>query len=66
MKVRVTEFEIGGKTLAEVPDLASLPRERVLREYDMPYIRGVVEQPAIGRPDVLLRFDCTQRWRIPV
>ncbi|MEW4562067.1 family 20 glycosylhydrolase [Bremerella sp. JC770] len=47
MRVAVTEYEIGGKTLPSVPDLASLPEGSVLQRYQMPYIRGLLQNTRI-------------------
>lgn len=47
MRVEVTEYEVGGKTLPSVPDLARLPEESVLQRYQMPYIRGLLQNTRI-------------------
>jgi hypothetical protein len=39
-RVVVTEYEIDRERGAVVPDLAGLPRERLLRRYQMPMLRG--------------------------
>ena len=50
MKVQVREFDIGGVTLPEVPDLAELPEDRLIRQYQMPYVRGLLNnQRLVGQ-----------------
>lgn len=39
-RVRVTEYDIDEQQLEEVPDLARLPERRVLRQYELPVLRG--------------------------
>ena len=50
MKVKVTEFDIGGKVCPTVPNLANLPQERILQQYEMPYVRGLLNnQRLVGQ-----------------
>ncbi|MEM7234398.1 MAG: family 20 glycosylhydrolase, partial [Planctomycetota bacterium] len=42
-RVEVTEYDIGRRTLRKVPDLAAMPKSRILRRYEMPYVRGLVQ-----------------------
>lgn len=43
MRVEVTEFDIGERHYRKVPDLASLPTEKIDRSFEMPYIRGLLQ-----------------------
>lgn len=40
MRVEVTEYDLGGKRFQKVPDLAALPEKKILRRFQMPYVRG--------------------------
>ncbi|MEN8785205.1 MAG: family 20 glycosylhydrolase [Akkermansiaceae bacterium] len=39
-RVSVTEYDIGGKTLPKVFDMAELPEEKVISKYKLPMLRG--------------------------
>ena len=41
-RVEVVEYDIGRRTLRKVPDLAALPKSKILRKYQMPYVRGLM------------------------
>ncbi|SMP75418.1 Arylsulfatase A [Neorhodopirellula lusitana] len=46
-RVEVTEFDIGRRSLRKVPDLAALPESKRLRQYQMPYVRGLMQNVAV-------------------
>lgn len=39
-RVKVTEYDIGGKTIPKVFDMAGLPESKVIAKYEMPMLRG--------------------------
>jgi hypothetical protein len=46
-RVEVTEYNIGRRTPRKVPDLAALPNSKRLRQYEMPYVRGLMQNVAV-------------------
>ncbi|MFK7821611.1 MAG: family 20 glycosylhydrolase [Planctomycetaceae bacterium] len=46
-RVEVTEYDIGRRTMRNVPDLAAMPETKVLRRYKMPFVRGLMRNVAV-------------------
>ncbi|MDM4015176.1 family 20 glycosylhydrolase [Roseiconus lacunae] len=47
MKVSVTDFDLDDKVFDLVPDMTKLPKDKILRQYSMPYIRGPLNHKSV-------------------
>lgn len=46
-RVKVTEYDIGQKTAPQVFDMESLPKEKIIKKYELPMLRGPLQNTSI-------------------